>query len=269
MMKKLIAIGYWNSKFFQEDRFIWPQELVKDSVNDDMLKLSSYLSKGKSAIAWKGYSSCRICKKLLGTCCLTDGVYIWPEKLEHYILEHKIYLPDDFVNHAKNNSWKIKKTNYDGEYRGKIDYDCWTNWCWTNWCKNHRNPKLEPNFNYEIYDAPKETGEGKLTVAILHDLFWSIENLDLIVEKLEIDNRELPKEIVDKDNEGEYLWTAKVEREFPLLTVVGCKNISSSALVFENKKPIIYCEHKQSMYGEFSVSTRFCPDLGLRHKKYF
>ena len=108
-MPKLIAVGYWNSKFFQEDRFIYPHEIVSESKLPDMLKLADYVAKGNSAIAWKGYSACRICDKILGTRCLTDGAYIWPEKLEHYIVEHDIFLPQEFIDHAKNNKWQVKK----------------------------------------------------------------------------------------------------------------------------------------------------------------
>jgi hypothetical protein len=262
MKKKLIAIGYWNSKFYGEDKFIWPQELVRDSIGSDMQKLAGYIANGKSAIAWAGYAGCRICDETLGTQCLTDGFYIWPEKLEHYILEHKIFLPDEFINHAKNNKWKVKKTNYSGSYIGEIDRDFWIGWC-----KNNRNPDLEPKFNYKEYSIPKETGKGKLTYRLLSELFRTIEDLDVVVEKIEMDGRDLPKEAYEEYDGKGHFWSAKVERQFPLITVVGADNIASSSLVFKNGKPIIYCEQKASMYGKFNFPTRFCPDLDLRNNR--
>ena len=37
----------------------------------------------------------------MGASCLTDGKYIFPEKLSHYVGCHNVRLPDEFVNHIK------------------------------------------------------------------------------------------------------------------------------------------------------------------------
>lgn len=257
--KKLIAIGYWNSKFYGEERFIYPQELATDTISNDMVKLSKYISEGMPAIAWAGCAGCRICDETLGTCCLTDGVYIWPQKLEHYILKHKIILPEEFINHAKNNKWKVKKTHFKGLYDGRIEEIFWISWC-----QNNRNLEKEPKFEFEEYNVPKNTGNGKITPLIMHDLFSTIENLDLFVLKMEIDGRDLPKDIYEKYNGKEYCWTAEIKRGFRLLTIVGSENLAASALIFEGNNPIIYCEKRESMYGKFHIQTRYCPDLALR-----
>jgi hypothetical protein len=31
---------------------------------------------------------------------MTDGVYCWPEGLAHYVKEHDVRLPDEFVTHV-------------------------------------------------------------------------------------------------------------------------------------------------------------------------
>lgn len=254
----LIPIGYWNNKRSSENRFIWPQELVQKDITDDMASLASYLSKGSEAIHWMGYSSCRICGLTLGVSCLTDGVYIWPEKLEHYILEHKISLPIDFLQHAQKNKWKVEKTNYNGLYDGKIKWGYWINWC-----KKNRNSQLEPKFEYEKYNLPTKTGDGVLTPAIMSAMFGAIENQDVIVDVIQMDNRELPKEIVDFDKRGnEYFWSAKVKRSFPLIMSMSKEYMICSALAFETpSKPVIYCSHKDALFYRCNFPLRFCPSL--------
>lgn len=44
-----------------------------------------------------GYSSCRLCKrcdKEMGCCDMTDGVYVFPEGLLHYIACHSVRPPN-------------------------------------------------------------------------------------------------------------------------------------------------------------------------------
>ncbi len=255
-MKKLKAIGYWNSRF-NEDRFIWPQELVKNEMRtNNELKLVTYLSKGNPAIYWKGYSGCRICKETLGTKCLTDGVYIWPEKLEHYVICHNVSLPDDFVKHAKKNKWKVKKIEYKKD-ANNIDWDYWIKWC-----NEHRNLMLVPRFEFKKYRPPLKTGKGKLTPRLLNNLFATIESLDVCVNEIEMDNRKLPEGTIDVDEKGEErLWSAKVKRQRPLIIAKGVWHygVIATALVFKKSRPIFYCNHKNSVSD--GTNTRWCPEL--------
>lgn len=49
-----------------------------------------------------GYSPCRLCGLASnGNLDLTDGTYIWPEGLAHYVLEHSVRLPDEFIHHVR------------------------------------------------------------------------------------------------------------------------------------------------------------------------
>ena len=36
-----------------------------------------------------------------GNLDLTDGVYLWPEGLAHYVREHDVRLPDEFTEHVR------------------------------------------------------------------------------------------------------------------------------------------------------------------------
>ena len=51
-----------------------------------------------------GYSYCRICGNTLGSYERTDGTYIWPVDLSHYIRYHEIRLPMEFIKHIRTNS---------------------------------------------------------------------------------------------------------------------------------------------------------------------
>lgn len=55
--------------------------------------------KGRVVSRYKGFASCRICGKRLGSADLALGRFIWPEEAEHYIEEHNVWFPllDRFV----------------------------------------------------------------------------------------------------------------------------------------------------------------------------
>lgn len=63
-------------------------------------ELVYYLSGGSCGRAYMGYSICRICGERNGSGELTDGTYLWPEGLRHYVAEHNVRLPAEFVAHA-------------------------------------------------------------------------------------------------------------------------------------------------------------------------
>jgi hypothetical protein len=66
-------------------------------------RIRHYLQSGKPLAQYAGFSSCRFadCKHperdRLGTKDLTDGRWIWPEGLWHYVQDHAVRLPDELV----------------------------------------------------------------------------------------------------------------------------------------------------------------------------
>ncbi len=135
-IKTYKAIGYWHSEeqptlpdpalFIDED---W-DKTEKQSVID-------YLKKGETLAVYRGWSWCRFgCTDGCGSADMTDGTYIYPEGLVHYIEKHHVRLPIDFVNHIYGNSAKPKpiltrflnhftKKNIVKHNFGNIDYDWW------------------------------------------------------------------------------------------------------------------------------------------------
>jgi hypothetical protein len=97
----LRLIGYWSGGYGTND---WPdaRDFVDDGWDDEeRIDVGLYLRRGLVARAWMGYSSCRLCGNATNGCLdLTDGVYLWPEGLAHYVLDHKVRLPRQFVDHV-------------------------------------------------------------------------------------------------------------------------------------------------------------------------
>ncbi len=91
----------------------------------------AYLRAGKDAVQWRGYALCRLCAERvpLGACDLTDGEWVWPEGLEHYVEEHGICLPDEFIDWMRRRKWMVlipaKKARWDGQV---YDFSFWTAW---------------------------------------------------------------------------------------------------------------------------------------------
>lgn len=96
---KVIRIGYWSGR-----EPGWPD--VRDFVDetwdqDERIDTVLYLRHGLVARAYLGPSECRFCGKHNGSLELTDMVYLWPEGLEHYVKDHGVRLPAQFVEHVR------------------------------------------------------------------------------------------------------------------------------------------------------------------------
>ena len=100
--KPLILIGYWSGGYADRG---WPDvgEFVdEDWDEDEGVDVGLYLRNGLVARAWMGFSPCRLCDNATnGNLDLTDGVYIWPEGLAHYVLDHHVRLPREFIEHVR------------------------------------------------------------------------------------------------------------------------------------------------------------------------
>jgi hypothetical protein len=98
-LQSLRLIGYWVS----DDDPDWPNP--RAFVDDDWDQrergiVKSYLSHGHVMWATAGLSTCRLCGQPNGCAELSDGVYLWPEGLAHYLEKHSVRLPQEFVDHV-------------------------------------------------------------------------------------------------------------------------------------------------------------------------
>jgi hypothetical protein len=130
------AIGYWHS----EEQPNMPDPALFIDENWDITEKQAvidYLKKGERLADYRGWSWCRFgCAGAYGTADMTDGTYVFPEGLVHYIEKHHVRLPLDFVNHIYGKSAKAppiltkvlnyftKKNIVKGQFND-IDYDWW------------------------------------------------------------------------------------------------------------------------------------------------
>jgi len=112
-------LGYWaylpESASAQHNPMpAWPD--VRRAVQpgwcqSERVKLLNYLRAGYLYCAYCGYSSCRFnCRhtySFLGTAELTDGEWVWPDGLIHYIDRHGVALPEEFMQSLRARQWTI------------------------------------------------------------------------------------------------------------------------------------------------------------------
>lgn len=125
----LKLIGYWQEPFVFEDEPAWPHPSIFVTSwpkQFDKAKTISYLQSGNIAMSYKGISQCRFCKKINGSCEMTDGVWAWPDGLAHYVEEHGVVPPTDFLTNAKENRYIIEKKDCHVRPRD-LNLDYWKN----------------------------------------------------------------------------------------------------------------------------------------------
>lgn len=97
---KLTRIGYWASARSTD----WPDPARFIDLSWDALEreaVAEYLSHGLIARRYLGPSMCRMCGGRNGSLELTDGVFIWPEGLAHYVEEHGVRPPAKITRHIR------------------------------------------------------------------------------------------------------------------------------------------------------------------------
>ncbi|SEL72776.1 hypothetical protein SAMN04487910_3192 [Aquimarina amphilecti] len=111
-MKKHIVKDILNYILTEND--IIKPDLINASNYKDANEVINYLKKGGKISTVSSERQCEYCGELAGSInYYTDGTWVWPEWLSHYVIKHQIKLPFDFVEQIINN-------NYDGELVQKI-----------------------------------------------------------------------------------------------------------------------------------------------------
>ena len=136
-------IGYWIEDL-KDEEFCAPQEVVGFLPPEVRTRLANYLDAG--TVDWGnsqfGFSWCRFfcgaSDREMGSKELTDGCWIWPEGLSHYVRAHGILLPEEFVAHALANGSAPSGADSQRAVWGdspSMDY-------WHNWCAAKRSPSF-------------------------------------------------------------------------------------------------------------------------------
>jgi hypothetical protein len=75
-----------------------PQDFVDPSVPPWCRRAIAFIfQNGVDAhpgVQAKGWAECRLCGTNLGSMDLTRFGFVWPEKAEHYVVEHDVWTPE-------------------------------------------------------------------------------------------------------------------------------------------------------------------------------
>lgn len=129
----LKLIGYWRDPDdASEMHYPDPDDLIDFGwLPEERHELASYLRPEQFMFGQWGYSWCRfhcgVTHTEMGSREFTDGVWMWPEGLAHYVEHHGVMLPDAFVEHARSNSWVVPEINSSWATRRK-DSTFWLEW---------------------------------------------------------------------------------------------------------------------------------------------
>jgi hypothetical protein len=101
-------VGYWRTAPPAEYLGLpEPRALVTPGWEPERRdRLVAYLRAGTLLASYAGFSSCRFAdcqhpeRDRLGNTDLTDGAWVWPEGLWHYVRDHAVRLPDELVARA-------------------------------------------------------------------------------------------------------------------------------------------------------------------------
>jgi hypothetical protein len=138
----LKAVGYWNhdgsppsgavpeSLRLLPEGFPRPPRLMEAlgtrTADDQVLR---YLRSGHSRMSFLGFSYCRFgCETIEGTSCVTDGTWVWPEGLAHYVEVHHVPLPDEFLETMRRNRWKVPRSARARAITRHWDSTFWVEW---------------------------------------------------------------------------------------------------------------------------------------------
>lgn len=95
----LKIVGYWAAQGGGDgypDVMLLPRSYMPDSE-----AIAEYLDSAPIARSFRGYSGCRLCGCQNGSRERSDGTYIWPEGLSHYVRSHGLVLPDFLADHIR------------------------------------------------------------------------------------------------------------------------------------------------------------------------
>jgi hypothetical protein len=97
--ENLIQIGFWYSDVDSIKDFPKVETAMGWSWDPvERARVAEYLKFGKKHEQWRGSSACRVCGLDNGSQDLTDGFYVWPQGYAHYVLEHGVKPPQDFID---------------------------------------------------------------------------------------------------------------------------------------------------------------------------
>ena len=118
-------IGYWRGGNAEDDdRWPDPRDLIDESwSNQERELVASYFEHGFKPWTFMGFSGCRLCGDWNGSAEFTDGVYLWPEGLAHYVREHSVKLPAQVLAHVRRRYDEVESLDADRDWSAEYTDD--------------------------------------------------------------------------------------------------------------------------------------------------
>lgn len=110
---ELRFFGYWRSRDRRRTRDTRPipQDFVDPAWDaEERATVAAHLREARTLFDHIGGARCRVCGEAIGTRCLTDGAFGFPEGLVHYVETHGLRLPELFVRHVLNRNHPFRGT---------------------------------------------------------------------------------------------------------------------------------------------------------------
>jgi len=103
-MVSLLHVGFWSDEHL-DTALPHPREFIDPAwSSQERAIVANYLRNGQEHASYRGFSYCRFhCGKpstQMGSRDLTDGVYVWPQGFVHYIEDHNVKPPQEFISHV-------------------------------------------------------------------------------------------------------------------------------------------------------------------------
>jgi hypothetical protein len=133
---RLMIVGMWAARRFLDTTacigWIHPQKLQDPGWRTEQrAQILGYLRAGAEWAGYRGHSECRFegCEAGgLGSTDRTDGVWIWPEGLAHYVEHHDVRLPDAFIDTMAARGFEVPAAA-EQERKQTTDGEPWLRWC--------------------------------------------------------------------------------------------------------------------------------------------
>jgi Leucine Rich repeat len=110
--------------------FIHPRHLVDPGwAREERPRIVRYLTEAPVIAHSCGLSYCRFGCGTNGSGEHSDGVWVWPEGLAHYLHRHDVRLPEDFVAHMRSRHFRPPATSHVELFAAHGSSARWRRWC--------------------------------------------------------------------------------------------------------------------------------------------
>jgi hypothetical protein len=85
-------------------------DFVRAEPHPDAARIAAYLQSGAGLAGVGKYVEDLLdptSRVVLMPGLVTDGVWLWRQDLAHYVAQHNVALPDDFIAHMEKNGWAV------------------------------------------------------------------------------------------------------------------------------------------------------------------